>query len=1124
MKNFASAWHQKILIPTYGVGEPEKNPIFLEKRIYQGSSGVVYPHAVIETISDVKSDKEYDAIFLENEFVKIMILPELGGRVHRAYDKIRKRDFIYYNQVIKPALVGLTGPWISGGIEFNWPQHHRPSTYEPIDFTIEENADGSKTVWVNEVEKMFRTKGMAGFTLYPDKAYLEIKVRLYNKTPFPQTFLWWANPAVKVNDFYQSVFPPDVHAVFDHGKRDVIDFPIATGTYYKVNYAPGTDISMYKNIPVPTSYMAVHSSYNFVGSYEHDTQAGMLHVANHHVSTGKKQWTWGNGDFGKAWDRNLTDDDGPYIELMCGVFTDNQPDFAWIQPNEEKSFEQYFMPYAEIGMVKNATKEAALNVDFNGNEILIKVFATAVYPNAVIQLFKNNEQLNKFITDLSPENSYQQTVQLNSSFLLEEIKVIVSDNEENILVSYQPEQKIEKEIPQPAKAAKHPFEIETNELLFLNGLHLEQYRHATFSPASYYEEALKRDASDIRCNNAMGLFYLRNGQFEKAEPYFRKAVNSITERNTNPNEGIVLYNLGLCLKMGNQNDEAYSFFYKATWNDECQHNSFFQLARLAAIKGDYTDALYLIDKSIIKNSHSHNARHLKTALLRKTAKTAAARILINESLAIDPFNYGCLFEQYLIAAAADIQSDTDTLLADFTKLIRNSFNNYLEYALDYVQAGMYEEAKDLLKLYEQNHVKATPLLYYYLGWLNIQLNNQTIADAHFNKAAITSPDYCFPNKIEDMMVLESAINNNSGDAKAYYYLGNYWYARRQYTEAIGCWEKSMQLDDRFPTVLRNLSLAYHNKLNDPTASLRLLKKAFELDSSDARVLMELDQSYKIQNYPSSHRLELLEKNLSLVAMRDDLYLERISIYNQLGNFEKAKELIEVRKFHPWEGGEGKVVNQFLICHIELAKKALNEERNEYALQLLNVIDIYPHSLGEGKLYGNQENDINYLKGCAYEAMGLKQEAREKFELAIKGISEPAQAIFYNDPQPDKIFYQGLAWLKLGKENSAKEIFNKLISFGKQHLHDKIAMDYFAVSLPDLLVFDQDLDMKNTLHCHYLIGLGLLGLGKIEEAKNNLQKVLNSNINHQGAAIHLDMIEFLAQPSKVVKVSFFKIDA
>ena len=191
-------------------------------------------------------------------------------------------------------------------------------------------------------------------------------------TPFPQTFLWLANPAVKVNDFYQSVFPPDVHAVFDHGKRDVSDFPIATGTYYKVNYAPGTDISWYKNIPGPTSYMAVQSHYNFIGCYEHDTKGGMLHVANHHVSTGKKQWTWGTGDFGKAWDRNLTDEDGPYIELMCGVFTDNQPDFAWL-PNEEKRFEQYLMPYAEIGMAKKDTKRAAIKIDFDGKKILVHV-------------------------------------------------------------------------------------------------------------------------------------------------------------------------------------------------------------------------------------------------------------------------------------------------------------------------------------------------------------------------------------------------------------------------------------------------------------------------------------------------------------------------------------------------------------------------------------------------------------------------------------------------------------------------------------------------------------------------------------------------------------------------------
>ena len=1115
MKGSVKLYHEKVIIPTYGIGLPEKNPIFLEKRIYQGSSGVVYPHPVIERIEDEKFDKEYDAIFIENNYIKIMILPELGGRVHRAFDKIRNRDFVYYNQVIKPALVGLTGPWISGGIEFNWPQHHRPTSFAPIDFAVEENSDGSKTIWVNEVEQMFRTKGMTGFTVYPDKAYLEIKVRFYNRSSFPQTFLWWANPAVKVNDHYQSVFPPDVHAVYDHGKRDVSDFPIATGTYYKVNYGPGTDISMYKNIPVPTSYMAVQSNYNFIGCYEHDTKAGMLHVANHHVSTGKKQWTWGNGDFGKAWDRNLTDEDGPYIELMCGAFTDNQPDFSWMQPYEEKSFEEYFMPYAEIGLVKNASKEAAINVEFNGNEILVKIYATAEYKNAVVQIFNNDQLINRVEVDLSPANIYQSTFSSDTSFIPENIKVTLRDIKNNILISYQPDVKIDKEIPESAKAAKVPYGIATTEELYLNGLHLEQYRHATFSPVDYYQEALNRDPKDMRCNNAMGLLLMRKGMSKQAEPYFRTAKSRSTDRNPNPYDGEVFYNLGLCLKMQNRADEAYDVFYKATWNDAWQHNSFFQLARLACIKNDFTDALYLIEKSIIKNYHSHSARHLKVAILRQTGNINEALKIIDDSLAIDIFNYGCLFEQYLIAKSKNNLAQEQQLLIEFKKIIRNNFNNYVEYAIDYLQAGMYREALDLLKIYEDQNAQSSPLLNYYIAWLFTKLNDPINTNKYLKIASLTPSDYCFPNKIEDVMVLELAVSNNVTDAKALYYLGNYWYANREYKEAIGYWEKSIELDDKFATVQRNLSLAYYNKLKEPKKSLLLLEQAFNLNSTDARVLMELDQLYKIQYYPHEKRLTLLEKYIVLTEQRDDIYLERITLYNQIGNYEKALELIAARQFHPWEGGEGKVVFQFLLCHIELAKKALSEGRIENALTLLNTAQTYPFNLGEGKLYGTQENDIYYLQGCAYEALGLSQNATDKFTAATKGNSEPAQAIFYNDQQPDKIFYQGLAWLKLGDSTTANKIFDRLIAFGKRYGNDRIVIDYFAVSLPDLLVFDQDLDVKNNIHCTYLIGLGMLGLGKKEEAKNYFTNVLSKDLNHQGAAIHLMMINFLAQLKKSV---------
>ncbi|MBQ9599365.1 MAG: DUF5107 domain-containing protein, partial [Clostridia bacterium] len=293
---------EKVVIPTYELSEYDKNPMFLEKRVYQGSSGRVYPHPVCEGVSEVKTDKEYNAIYLENDYILVMILPEIGGKIHRLYDKTNGYDAVYYNEVIKPALVGLAGPWVSGGIEFNWPQHHRPSTFDSVDYTVERRDDGSVTVWVGETEKMFHTKGMAGFTVYPDKAYVEITGQVYNPTDRPQTFLWWANPAVPVNDYTQSIFPPDVNAVMDHGKRAVSEFPIAKGVYYKYDYAPGTDISRYKNIPVPTSYMAYHSDFNFIGNYDYNERAGLLHIADHHVSPGKKQWTWGNGDFGQAWD------------------------------------------------------------------------------------------------------------------------------------------------------------------------------------------------------------------------------------------------------------------------------------------------------------------------------------------------------------------------------------------------------------------------------------------------------------------------------------------------------------------------------------------------------------------------------------------------------------------------------------------------------------------------------------------------------------------------------------------------------------------------------------------------------------------------------------------------------
>jgi tetratricopeptide (TPR) repeat protein len=1110
-------WQEEVVLPTYRTGAPDKNPMFFENRVYQGSSGVVYPNPVIESIEDEKTDQTYQALFLENKYLKIMILPEIGGRVHMAFDKIANRHFIYYNQVIKPALVGLCGPWISGGIEFNWPQHHRPSTFEPIDYLVENNNDGSKTVWVSEVEKMFHTKGMAGFTLYPDKAYLEIKAQLFNRTNLPQTFLWWANPAVHVNEHYQSIFPPDVHAVFDHGKRDVSSFPIATGTYYKVDYSPGTDISRYKNIPVPTSYMAVGSAYNFVGGYEHDKKAGMLHIADHHISPGKKQWTWGNGDFGLAWDRNLTDEDGPYIELMTGVYTDNQPDFAWIMPNEEKSFTQYFLPYREVGIVKNATKDILLGLDTEGGTVTVRVFATSEQHALTIRLEMRGELLINQTVDLSPEKLFEKSLKVAhldaGQFLLS-----VSDYENKELLTYQPDHGGEvPAIPDPASPALAPKDIYSIEQLFLTGQHLEQYRHATYSPVPYYEEALSREPGDVRNNNALGAWYLRRGKFEVSESYFRTAIKTAIERNPNPYDSEPYYNLGLSLLYQQRTDEAYDAFFKAAWSSAWQDSAYFAVAKIDIQRGDYELALEHINWSLDKNARNGRAYLVKVHALRKLNRVQESIAIAKEALNRDHFNLSVLFELYFCYLEQGHQSLAEKTIDNLLKLSQGSAHTLIDFSIEFADLGLFTQAIELL-LHAAPAELNSPLINYYIAYYWKKAENADQSYAYLMKTASSEPGICFPNRLDDILVLQYAVENIPSDAKALYCLGNLWYDKKQYEDAMACWEKAIVVSPSFPTAYRNLAIAVYNKRKQPEAALNLFEKAFQCDTSDARVLMELDQLYKRMNKPVLWRLDNLKRFSSLVQQRDDLYQEVVSLENFSGNFSLAYKLLMDRKFHPWEGGEGKVSGQYVYSLTELAKQDIANGSYETAIGRLNEAQQFPHNLGEGKLYGTQENDIFYWLGCAYAYLSDWVNAELNWKAASHGLSEPSAAVFYNDQQPDKIFYQGLAWEKLGESSKAKKIFSNLVKYGEQNQHKEIRIDYFAVSLPDLLIFDDDLQKRNFIHCRYISGLGCLGLKKYDMAQELFSEVLDLDAMHFGANTHLRLLASLQNNAEPVRDS------
>ena len=350
---------------------------------------------------------------------------------------------------------------------------------------------------------------------------------------------------------------------------------------------------------------------------------------------------------------------------------------------------------------------------------------------------------------------------------------------------------------------------------------------------------------------------------------------------------------------------------------------------------------------------------------------------------------------------------------------------------------------------------------------------------------------------------------NPNDYKALYYLGSLWYDKRQYETAIDLWQKCIVANELFAPAFRTLGIAYYNKRGDSQTALQHYQRAFTLNNNDARVLMEYDQLRKRLNHSPADRLDLLEAHLPLVEWRDDLYIERIALHNFMGNYEQAYSLIMQHKFHPWEGGEGKVPAQYTFSLIQMAIMHMQQNRFEKAVGLLEKARQYPQNLGEGKLPGTPENELFYWLGCAYRGLGNKAESVVSFEKAIAGSALPSAAIFYNDPQPDNIFYQGLAWRQLGNEIKSRAVFNKLADYGKKHLRDKVVIDYFAVSLPDLLVFDDDLDKRNTIHCLYMTGLGNLGLGNFDAATRNFEEVARLDAMHQGAKAHYKLLQAFA---------------
>jgi len=1084
----ARVWEEPLVLPTYEVNAPDHNPRFYAGRAYQGAQGRVYPYPMIDDLTDNRVDKTWRAVYLENEYIKVCVLPELGGRVLSAVDKTNNYDFFYKQTVIKPALIGMIGAWISGGIEWNFPHHHRPSVFMPIDYKFENHPDGSATVWIGEMEIRHRMRWTVGLTVYPGKSYLEATLRPINRTPFAQSFLFFANAGTHSNENYQVFFPPSTEYVTYHGKNQFARWPVTREVFNEIDYREGVDLSWWKNHPEWTSMFAWNYEEDFFAGYDHGKQAGTASVANHHVAPGKKFWEWSAGPRGVLWDHILTEKDGPELELMTGAYSDNQPDYSWLQPLESKTVRLYWFPIRQLGGLKHANTEGALNFDLKPDgKARIAVNTVARHEGATVSLKTAEKTLYSTKINISPAQPFSADVDLPPGTRAEDVRISVTTADSTELLAYQEKKKKGEPMPDPVKAPPPPREIRTVEELYYAGQRLEQFFNPALEPDAYYEEALRRDPDDSRVNLALGIRNFKRGLFEDAERKFRTALKRPTRNFTSPRDGEALYYLGLVLRFQGKHREAVQPLYKSTWSYAFHTAAYHQLAEISAREGRFDEALDHVDRALATNQWSGRTADLRAGLLRRVGRPAEALQVTETVLKADPLDFLAGFEQYLAKKALK-RADADDQLKSLQKLMRNAVQSYLELAVDYGHAGFWDDAVAVLSLLPRSEREpvGVAMVDYYLGYFWGEAGDQAKQLAFFQKAAKASPRFVFPFRLESIAVLKRAEEINPRDARAPYYLGNLLFDE-QPAAALKEWEKSRVLDSGFATVHRNLAIAYQQVEHDVTKAAASMEKAVASDPSDARLFYELDALYERAGTPHAKRIEILEKNRATVEKRDDAASRLVLLYVQTGRHEEAARFLAERHFNVWEGSRGlrdAYEDVYLLKgHFRFREKDYQGALADYQKALefpLNLENAWPYR-------GGRMPEICYFIGAAYEALGEAEKAKEFFGKA----SDAKQREEWSDLR----YFEAMALKKLGAADKAESLLAGLMTFAS--VEPGSGVDFFSK-----FGEREPLNVRQA-RLHYLRGLVHQGRGNAAAAKSEFEKALALDVNQLWARFHLE---------------------
>lgn len=955
-------WQGALTLPTYEEGAPDPNPPF---DIFE-TTRFNYPYTLRENLTGVRRDHAWRAVYLENEYLKCTVLPDLGGHLYTCIDKLNGQPMFYANPSIKKADIGYRGAWAAFGIEFNFPVSHNWVSMSPVDFAYTKHADGSASVTVGNIDRVYGMEWSVELILRPASTLLEERVRLYNRSDVRHRFYWWNNAGIQVWDDSQIQYPMRYAA--SHGFTEVQPWPVDESN---------KDLSLIRNqTDGPVSLFAHGSREPFMGVWHPHTGAGVVHFANYAELPAKKIWSWGADADGLDWRKTLSDNDSAYVEVQAGLFR-NQETYAFLEPRQTIRFSEYWVPVRGLGGVARANLAGVVNLSRRGTSLLAAFNANQPIAGARIRLLAGERVLSDDRVDLAPERTWTRETALPDSTA--RCTFELTDPAGTILLwhtegqyDWTPRDQIQTG-PQPRYLVPAAGDRSEDDWLQLGKE--EELNGKTLAALRTYQDGLERFAASYELHKAAGRVaacLLRYGDAVRH-------LAPIAQRDVTDSEAA--YYLAIAYDGLGEVAKAEAGYESASRLPRFRAPATLRLAELEARQGRLREAKRYLQEALLAAPDDLRSAEELVAVRHALGEPESARSFAREWLDRYPLSY-------FLREELD-EPDLPHLAADPYRV--------LNIAAQYMRLALYKEAYQVLS---RNYPAAPPdesepgsvlpqdhvLVAYFRAYCNQQLGES--AATEYAAASQLSTRYVFPNTAEALTVLRAAVRANASDGAAHYLLGTLLFSQGFTDEALDHWSAAARLKPNAPALHAGTGrLLLHLKRN-PQAAAAVFADGIRVDQTNTELYAGLDQALSILGRPAKQRVQALERYPDLADMPPALVYELALNRAEAEDFTGAVNLFRDRFFARQEGGTN--VRQVWI-EVRL-QEGLSLERHRNCAAAVSVVE----NLGrlepgfaftrDGLLPFIESPRTEYLAGLLLSRCGRMPQARARFERALQGKS------------------------------------------------------------------------------------------------------------------------------------------